>query len=463
MGHAMTTHTFTGFRVTTAGTTATQITPTSMDLVTSDTFFFRYTMNAPADGAFSPITTAPTLGTLHFAKIGSTRFSLTGFASVAELRWGDNKRTTVMKIEGLAPNEAHYFVMAGAPLPTFATSAAFASFLTGLTGLTSVITGTTNPVRPGTHITMSRFTSITATTENDVFVGIDGIDNWSVIPLRTGDGNDTVDGTSGNDRVDGGRGNDVLRGLDGNDSLIGFDGNDLIFGGNGNDTLLGGNGADSISGGDGDDLIKGGQGNDVLVGLAGNDRLEGESGNDYLQGGDGNDTLFGGVGTDRLFGGNGDDIIFCGDGADLVFGGDGNDKAFGGDGSDTLDGGAGNDTLDGGNGNDSLRGGDGADRLSGGAGNDTLRGGAGADTLTGGSGADQFQFEPAAGADVVTDFVPGTDRLMFSGLFQLTRAQILALATQQGTATVFEFGDGTTVTLQRVSAEALTIADIGLF
>lgn len=92
----------------------------------------------------------------------------------------------------------------------------------------------------------------------------------------------------------------------------------------------------------------------------------------------------------------------------------GNDILFGGDGNDTIDG-----SFD----NDRVEGGAGADLLSGGTGNDVLVGDAGADVLTGGSGADVFVFRAATdslnqlgGADLITDFQIGIDKLDFTGL-----------------------------------------------
>ena len=78
-----------------------------------------------------------------------------------------------------------------------------------------------------------------------------------------------------------------------------------------------------------------------------------------------------------------------------------------------LNGGAGNDTLYGGpgGGDDVMAGGLGNDRLFGGQGNDTLDGGPGDDRLAGGPGADVFVFGPGEGADTVTDFSSGTDKV----------------------------------------------------
>lgn len=110
-----------------------------------------------------------------------------------------------------------------------------------------------------------------------------------------------------------------------------------------------------------------------------------------------------------------DDVLEGFAGADTMNGGDGDDWLLGGSGSDSLAGGSGNDTLDGQYGNDTLLGGDG---------NDLIESGAGADLLTGGAGADEFHFSAddfyaqtrsltSADADTLTDFTPGTDKLVF--------------------------------------------------
>jgi Ca2+-binding RTX toxin-like protein len=54
--------------------------------------------------------------------------------------------------------------------------------------------------------------------------------------------------------------------------------------------------------------------------------------------------------------------------------------------------------------------------LNGGSGSDILDGGLGRDTLTGGGGADEFRFTTPASNnnfDRITDFVSGTDKLVF--------------------------------------------------
>ncbi len=109
-------------------------------------------------------------------------------------------------------------------------------------------------------------------------------------------------------------------------------------------------------------------------------------------------SVIGGAGSDSITAGGGNDTLIGGSGADSIVGGAGVDSISGGDGRDYLSGGTGNDTIDGGNGTD------------------ILIGGAGKDLLTGGAGGDTFVFEAVSesageGADVITDFVSGTDKI----------------------------------------------------
>lgn len=62
---------------------------------------------------------------------------------------------------------------------------------------------------------------------------------------------------------------------------------------------------------------------------------------------------------------------------------------------------------------DALYGEAGDDTLDGGDGLDFLAGGPGVDTLTGGASCDVFAFDPAGDEDVIADFDPETDRLLF--------------------------------------------------
>ena len=105
-----------------------------------------------------------------------------------------------------------------------------------------------------------------------------------------------------------------------------------------------------------------------------------------------------------------------GNGADILTGGRGNDTVYGGNGDDQLSGGRGDDILYGENG---------SDRLSGGDGRDILVGGQGDDRLTGGADADIFSFAKSGGADTITDFQKGIDRLQLLEGLTATKASLV--------------------------------------
>ncbi|MCA0922766.1 M10 family metallopeptidase C-terminal domain-containing protein, partial [Pseudooceanicola nanhaiensis] len=230
--------------------------------------------------------------------------------------------------------------------------------------------------------------------------------------LITGDGNDTLTGTTGSNVIDGGAGNDSINGNGGDDTLIGNAGND---------TLVGQGDGDSFDGGDGDDLIQinyvgdstiaGGAGTDTvdiltygvtstltnprtldvdqgysigggafqgtwsgienilswanvevtMIGNGSDNLLQASSQNDTLLGESGNDTLLGLAGKDSIDGGAGDDTINGAGGRDTVDGGDGADSIVGGNGHDELHGGGADDTIKGGGGNDTVWGDNGRD------------------------------------------------------------------------------------------------------
>ena len=278
-------------------------------------------------------------------------------------------------------------------------------------------------------------------------------DDW----IAALDGSDLVWCGTGNDVAFGGTGADTIHGEAGNDQCWGDADDDLMTGGAGADTLWGGSGNDTLDGGDDNDWLIGEAGNDSLVGGAGNDTLGGRDGNDTLQGGLGDDTLAGHASDDLLFGGDGNDFFGAGDGNDSLYGGDGNDVLLAEAGANLIDGGAGDDTLSAYGQNDSLYGGDGNDILSAGlgtnliycgrgtdsiwgdngndeiwgeagtdyifaaGGDDRLIGGAGRDYLWGGTGADVFVYTDPGDmghrntCDILHDFIPGVDKLDFTG------------------------------------------------
>ena len=111
-----------------------------------------------------------------------------------------------------------------------------------------------------------------------------------------------------------------------------------------------------------------------------------------------------------------------------------NDTLVGGAGNDTINGMAGADLIQGQGGNDSLIGATGWDTIQGGDGNDWLHAGGWSDTMTGGAGSDSFVWNDSGNntRDTVTDFVSGTDELLFDN----------AAMTQLGANGAWAGGDG---------------------
>ena len=202
----------------------------------------------------------------------------------------------------------------------------------------------------------------------------------------------------------------VLKGTRGNDDLKVSDPSGAawtIDAGAGNDTLTGGNGADTLLGG---------TGNDTIYGLPNDVRLDGGLGYDTLD--------FGlATATTRYIATFGGQLTYWPDYTPDTFAvAAGFERVLGSEHTDWLTGGSGADTFEG-------RGG--VDHLDGGGGNDVL---------TGGSGADFFEFtHSSSGADTVTDFAVGQDRLFFYGVAQPSQSAIIT----QGSNLVIPWANGT--------------------
>ncbi len=134
---------------------------------------------------------------------------------------------------------------------------------------------------------------------------------------------------------------------------------------------------------------------------------------EHVVGGTAMDVLAGNARENRLSGGDGDDRLFGLTGADVLDGAPGNDQLFGGAGSDWLVGGPGRDFLTGGLGADAFvfdTLGEGSAAADVGGGSAVWDGGSAA-----GNGTAGMTGSSAAGsADVVLDFTPGEDQLVFA-------------------------------------------------
>jgi Ca2+-binding RTX toxin-like protein len=298
--------------------------------------------------------------------------------------------------------------------------------------------------------------SLSGTRGADILAGDDGNDT-----IDAGGGHDEIWTRDGDDLIYAGWGHDLVGAGHGEDTIWAADGEDSIYGDAGNDVIGGGAGRDQLWGGEGNDLIYGDVEEDTLGGAAGNDTLWAGDGRDVVFGDLGDDEMGGGIGADQVWAGAGDDLAYGGDGWDSLGGGTGNDTiwadsgndiVFGGEGNDVLAGSWGNDTIWAGPGRDTVYGGGDHDLLGGGLGRDTLFGGRGNDTLSGGTHEDTFVFVPNDGADIITDFTPGEDRIRLTA--GVTGFGDLTLdATADGVRV--GYGTGT------ILLEGLTVTDLG--
>ena len=281
------------------------------------------------------------------------------------------------------------------------------------------------------------------------YTDLDGVEQTGSLPdvehLIGSNHNDILAGDRRDNVIDGGAGNDTLYGGPGggDDEMSGGPGNDRIFGGQGDDTLVGGPGADRLVGGHGQDLVSyTGSPEGVTVRLHSLAAKGGDARGDTFESlvdvayTDANgvaqtDSL---PDVERLTGSAHNDIL-AGDRRDNVIdGGDGNDTLYGGPGG----------------GDDVMAGGPGHDRLFGGQGNDTLTGGPGDDRLAGGHGNDVFVFGPGDGADTVTDFSSGTDKVDLTA-FGIESVEDLDMATGD---------DGVTIDLTDVDGGTILLAGL---
>jgi len=117
------------------------------------------------------------------------------------------------------------------------------------------------------------------------------------------------------------------------------------------------------------------------------------------------------------------------------------------------------DTLTGNDGNDTLNGGEHNDVLNGGIGNDKLIAGTGNDSMTGGTGADTFWFDIGLfGADTITDFENGTDKIRITNQAGIDNISDLTI-TQQGANVLITLPDGSTITVNNTAVADFDASD----
>jgi Ca2+-binding RTX toxin-like protein len=263
---------------------------------------------------------------------------------------------------------------------------------------------------------------------------------------------------------------------------------DTLNGGNMSDFLFGAGGANIVNGNGGDDVMfldagangssfDGGAGNDALIVNSTTTSLASLASIESVQvaGGSGL-TLTGsqfatGLASNTTVGGTGSITVNMTAGINFlsqnfVFSGSGVTVTVNGSsGIDIIKCGTGVQIINSGDGVDQIRGGTSADTINAGAGNDKIIGFTGADIITGGTGNDQFRYLLAsdsglgAGADRITDYAIGQDRLNFSAID--TNA---GLAGIQGFAFVANgaFSGGGTASIRYINsgADLLVQADV---
>ena len=278
---------------------------------------------------------------------------------------------------------------------------------------------------------------------NDTLLNIENVIGSSLNDtFIDGAGNNVIDGGAGVDTVKfngiaaavtvnlangtvTGQGNDTLRNIENvvgsnlNDTITGNAANNVIDGGGGIDTVKFNGVATAVA----VNLTTGtatGQGSDTLLNI---ENVTGSNLNDNITGNAGNNVLDGGTGADTLKGLAGDDTYIVDNTVDVVIetSGQGNDTVMAST-SYKLGTGQSIETLRTTNPNGStaisLTGNDLSQAIIGNAGPNFINGGFGNDTLTGGNGADTFVFGTSLSAtgnvDRITDFKPGTDKILLS-------------------------------------------------
>eukprot|EP01029_Cantina_marsupialis_P016090 TRINITY_DN3571_c0_g1_i1.p1 TRINITY_DN3571_c0_g1~~TRINITY_DN3571_c0_g1_i1.p1 ORF type:complete len:5289 (+),score=1833.13 TRINITY_DN3571_c0_g1_i1:2362-15867(+) len=338
----------------------------------------------------------------------------------------------------------------------------------------------------GNSQTISNVENLTATSQDDILIGEDGVtniiyglggnDTFTVTTneegksdyIYGGDGNaDKVILTSNLDGTAGDANSNILVDPDSDstnyditvDMLI--DNNiEFVSSGTNNSTKM--YDVENVDGSDKDDYIKAdsenntinsGAGNDYVQGLLGDDEINAGDGNDIVEGGAGNDTLDGGANIDTLVYTNatsgvtvnldtglstgtstGNDTIsnfenIVGSNSSDTLTGDNSltvgNTIYGQGGTDTIYGLAGDDELHGGDNDDYIDGGIGNDNMFGEAGDDTFITSAGDDVIDGGENSDTVDYTNATGPLNVTLTDSGVTTINIDGTDSLSNIENL--------------------------------------
>lgn len=259
----MTTYTFTGLQVTTGQTGIQSVGVATFELVVSDDYAFGYQPIGTNSFSTDVEITIPS-GNLFHANVNGLVIDFNWFAEINRVdRPGGQATDTNLLTFSPGGTTGYILEVSGPALPTITTPAEFEAFVRANT-FNSLWTAN---LAPGTAIDPATFTSLASATEND---SIDlAFQAWTGGEIRSGLGQDTVDGSSGNDVIDLGAGNDIGRGGLGSDRILGNSGRDLLLGGSGRDVLLGGAGNDKLDGGANLDRLTGGANFDQFIFKAG--------------------------------------------------------------------------------------------------------------------------------------------------------------------------------------------------
>jgi autotransporter-associated beta strand protein len=306
---------------------------------------------------------------------------------------------------------------------------------------------TVNDINPG--ISFAQTGTIEGTDGADqVTINVLFDDSFSLVTLLNWSaGTDTI-------TFNGSLNNNIIQGTAGSDTINGFDGNDTLFSSGGIDTINGGNGDDSIAfssnnlgsfidGGAGIDTLYLEGGNYVLGSIAGFEAVVLAAVNLQLTGAQ----FSTGLSSSSTLSGTGHivinmapgDLIFA-TGMNVLAGSNITLEIFGSTDVDVIKGNLNTvNEISGGDSTDQIRGGGLADTINGGNGNDKIMSLGGADVLFGGAGADQFRYlfttdsGTGAAADLILDFVSGSDKLDFRSLdadpFTAGRQQLTYIGT----------------------------------